>query len=104
MEVKRIIVSFGGKVPTVQYGNTDIMVTHEIELAPGEDATEATRAAMQQVKAAAIEEVKKLPAYGASSWLRASAEAPENPAFTQSMSAPTEPIEDDEDNEDERLF
>lgn len=99
-EVKRITVSFGGKVPTVQYGNTDIMVTHEIELAPGEDAAEATRKALADVKAAAVAEVKKLPAYGARSWLNASDTAPEKPVFVQSVSAPAEPVEDDDDEDE----
>lgn len=101
MEVKRIIVSFGGKVPTVQYGNTDIMVTHEIELAPGEDAAEATRQALITVKAAAVEEVKLLPAYGARSWLNATQAAPEKPVVVQSVSAPAEPVEDDEPEDDD---
>lgn len=70
MKVTKITVTFGGKVNTGNYSNVDIAVTHEVELAEGENPVEATITAMKRVKALAVTEVKALNSRQTEDWLR----------------------------------
>lgn len=69
MKVKKITVTFGGKVNTGNYSNVDISVTHEVELEEGENPVDATIQAMKRVKALAVTEVKALNSSQTVGWL-----------------------------------
>jgi hypothetical protein len=70
MKVTKITVTFGGKVNTGNYSNVDIAVTHEVELAEGENPVDVTVQALKRVKALAVSEVKALNSRQTEDWLR----------------------------------
>lgn len=70
MKVTKITVTYGGKVNIGNYSNVDIAVTHEVELAEGDNPVDVTVQAMKRVKVLAVSEVKALNSREAANWLR----------------------------------